>query len=118
MLSPKVELRTESGILYAEFWDCLRLDPAPVRDLLAKYKVAVAEAARPDLIIDFSGVTFAGSAALSGFVNLQRACRQNGGKILLCNLEPTVSEAFRLSRLDGMFSFVDDPPAALRALSA
>ncbi|QDV33233.1 STAS domain-containing protein [Tautonia plasticadhaerens] len=118
MLSPKVELRTEQGILYAEFWDCLRLDPAPVKDLLSKYKTAAAEGSRPDLIIDFSGVTFAGSAALSGFVNLQRTCRQNGGRILLCNLEPTVSEAFRLSRLDSMFSFVADPPAAFQALDA
>jgi anti-anti-sigma factor len=118
MLSPKVELRTEQGILYAEFWDCLRLDPAPVKDLLGKYRDASAEASRPDLIIDFSGVTFAGSAALSGFINLQRACRQNGGRIVLCNVEPTVGAAFRLSRLDGMFTFVEDPPAAFRVLDA
>ncbi|RUL85003.1 STAS domain-containing protein [Tautonia sociabilis] len=116
MLSPKVELRTERGVLYAEFWDCLRLDPAPVKELLAKYKTASGGAGRPDLIVDFSGVTFAGSAALSGFVNLQRAVRQNGGKVVLCNLEPTVAEAFRLSRIDSLFTAVPDPEAAFTTI--
>lgn len=118
MLSPKVELRTERGVLYAEFWDCLRLDPAPVKDLLVRYKAEVDRAARPDLIVDFSGVTFAGSSSLGGLVNLQRTCRQHGGRVVLCNLESTVAEALRISRLETLFKVADDPDAAFSALDA
>ena len=116
MLKPRVELKAERDLLVAEFWDCLRLDPAPVKDLSARYRAAVAEGARPDLVVDFAGVSFAGSAALGGFVTLQRLCRQNGGQLVLCNLEETVMEAFTLSRLDSLFSFAPDLPDAFEAL--
>ena len=109
-------MKAERGVLVAEFWDCLRLDPAPVKDLSARYKAAVADGARPDLVVDFAGVTFAGSAALGGFVTLQRLCRQHGGQIVLCNLEDTVLEAFTISRLDSLFRFESDLPAAFEAL--
>ena len=33
MLKPSVQIHNMDGILVAEFWDCLRLDPAPVQDL-------------------------------------------------------------------------------------
>src|SRR5687768_8525955 len=32
MLKPTVEVRIEGGVLVAEFWDCLRLDPTPVME--------------------------------------------------------------------------------------
>ena len=33
MLKPSVQVYEHEGILIAEFWDCWRLDPAPVQDL-------------------------------------------------------------------------------------
>ena len=98
-------------------WQVLPLVPTHDDDG-SPYNAPSAMAGNPDLIVDFSGVTFAGSAALSGFVNLQRACRQHGGRIVLCNLEPTVTEAFRISRLESFFLFARDLPAAFEALEA
>lgn len=118
MLSPRVELRTDRGVLYAEFKDCLRLDPVPVKDLHERYKEVVEGADRPDLIIDFSGLTFAGSASLGSLVILQRTCRKHGGRVILCNLEPTVFEAFKISRLESLFQFVDSTEGAFNTLKA
>lgn len=115
---PKVELRTERGVLLAEFSDCHRLDPVPVKDLHERYKEAVEGADRPDLIIDFSGVSFAGSASLGSLVILQRTCQKQGGRVILCNQEPTVSEAFKISRLESLFHFVDSTEAAFNTLKA
>ena len=73
---------------------------------------------RPEChVVDLSGVGFAGSAALGNFVALQRLVRANGGRILFCNVDPTVSEVFRASKLDSLFEFVADRSAALRAIS-
>ena len=66
MLKPLVEVKNEGGILVAEFWDCLRLDPAPVRDLRQHYEAHIRAKGLPDLIIDLNGVSFAGSASLGG----------------------------------------------------
>jgi len=113
MLKPTVQVHNINGVLVAEFWDCLRLDPAPVIELRQKYETHVRDKGRPELVIDMLGVEFAGSAALGHFVSLHRSARQRGGRLLFCNVSPTVSEVFRISKLDTLFSFPIDRAAAL-----
>ena len=64
MLKPSVQIHDQDGILLAEFWDCLRLDPAPVQELRSRYEAHLQKKGRPEVVIDLSGVGFAGSAAL------------------------------------------------------
>jgi anti-anti-sigma factor len=117
MLKPSIETHNVNGILVAEFWDCLRLDPAPVLDLRKHYELHVQRNGRPDLVVDLSGVGFAGSAALGNFVALQRTVRHGGGRFLFCNVDATVSEVFRASKLESLFEFVADRPSAVRAIT-
>jgi anti-anti-sigma factor len=116
MLKPAVQIHNEDGILVAEFWDCWRLDPAPVQDLRAHYEAHLNRGGRPEVVVDLSGVGFAGSAALGNFVALHRTVRQKGGRILFCNVEPTVSEVFRASKLESLFDFAADRAAGVRAI--
>ncbi len=116
MLKPSIEVHKIEGVLVAEFWDCFRLDPAPVTDLRKHWETHVQQKGRPDVVVDLSGVGFAGSAALGNFVALQRSVRQAGGRFLFCNVDPTVTEVFRASKLDSLFEFVADRPAAIRAI--
>jgi anti-anti-sigma factor len=116
MLKPSVQVHNAEGILIAEFWECLRLDPAPVQDLRKHYEAHLQRRGRPELVVDLSGVGFAGSAALGNFVALHRMVRQHGGRIVFCNVEPTVSEVFRASKLEPLFDFVADREAALRTI--
>jgi anti-anti-sigma factor len=113
MLKPMVQVHNVDGTMVAEFWDCLRLDPAPVQDLRSKYEKHLAGPGCPDLVIDLLGVGFAGSAALGNFMALHRMARQRGGKLIFCNVDPTVFEVFRVSKLDPLFTFTTDRPAAL-----
>jgi anti-anti-sigma factor len=118
MLKPSLETREVDGILVAEFWDCFRLDPTPVQELRTLYESRSKAHGRPEVVVDLSGVGFAGSAALGNFVALQRPVRQNGGRIVFCNVDPTVFEVFRASKLDSLFEFAADRPAALQAIKA
>ena len=112
MLKPTVELREDAGVLVAEFWDCLRLDPKPVNDLRLRYSMMSARTGLKDLIIDMNGVDFAGSAALSGFLSLSRAIKPMGGRIVFCNVERNVQEVFQVSKLEQMFHFAGDISSA------
>ncbi len=118
MLKPMVKVQVEGDLLVAEFWDCLRLDPAPVQDLRKHYESHVRAGGSPDLIVDLSGVDHAGSAALGGFVMLQKQCRQSGGRLVFCRVDSNVYESFRLSRLEPLFVFVTDHEAAVQHLDA
>jgi anti-anti-sigma factor len=117
MLKPSVEVRDEGGVLVAEFWDCLRLDPAPVQELRKRFETHLRNQGRPDLVVDLNGVGFAGSAALGGFVAVHRLAKQKSGRLIFCNVDPTVKEVLRVSKLDTLFAIVADKPAAL-ALAA
>jgi anti-anti-sigma factor len=116
MLRPSVQVQEREGFLLAEFWDCLRLDPAPIHDLRKRFDDHVRRGGKPILLIDLSGVTFAGSAALGVFVNLQRDCRQNQGRMAFCNVEDTVLEAFRVSSLEPLFEFLGPLDQAIPVL--
>ncbi len=116
MLKPSVQVHNVDGIMVAEFWECLRLDPAPVQDLRKHYETHVQGRGRPEIVIDLSGVTFAGSAALGNFMALHRLVRQNGGRIVFCDVDPAVVEVFRASKLEALFEFVADRETALRAI--
>jgi anti-anti-sigma factor len=118
MLKPSVQVGVENGVFVAEFWDCLRLDPVPVQDLRARFDEHLRRDSRADLVVDLLGVGFAGSAALGGFVALQRVARGKGGRMVFVNVDPTVQEVFRVSRLEGLFSFAADRAAALAELAA
>ncbi|HEY2157297.1 MAG TPA: STAS domain-containing protein [Isosphaeraceae bacterium] len=118
MLKPSVQVGVENGVFVAEFWDCLRLDPVPVQDLRARFDEHLRRGGRGDLIVDLLGVGFAGSAALGGFVALQRVARGKGGRMVFANVDPTVQEVFRVSKLEGLFSFAPDRAAALTELAA
>jgi anti-anti-sigma factor len=113
MLKPTVQVHNIDGILVAEFWDCFRLDPAPVQELRKKYESHVASKGRPELVIDLLGVGFAGSAALGNFMAMHRLAKQRGGRLIFCNVDPTVFEVFRVSKLDPLFAFASDRDAAL-----
>jgi len=117
MLKPSVQVHEHDGLLIAEFWDCWRLDPAPVQDLRARYEAHRRKQGRPELVVDLGGVGFAGSASLGIFVALHREARQNGGRLIFCNVEPTVSEVFRASKLAPLFEFVTDRAAALESVA-
>jgi len=114
MLKPTVEVRLEGGVLVAEFWDCLRLDPTPVMELRNKYEAHLRTRGRTELVIDLNGVGYAGSASLGHFVSLNRLARQQGGRLIFCNVDESVLEVFRISKLAPLFSFVPDKPAALK----
>jgi anti-anti-sigma factor len=116
MLKPSVQIHNVDGIMVAEFWDCLRLDPAPVQEIRKHYEAHVQGRGRPEIVIDLSGVSFAGSAALGNFMALHRLVRQNGGRIVFCEVDPTVSEVFRASKLESLFDFVADRATAVRAI--
>jgi anti-anti-sigma factor len=112
-MKPAVEVHTEEHALVAEFWECLRLDPAPVKELRTKYEAHIRSGGRPMLVVDLNGVVFAFSTALGQFVTLQRLVRQKGGQIVFCNVDVMVTEVFRISKLNTLFLFAADRPAAL-----
>ncbi len=116
MLKPRVETRVEDGQMFAEFWDCYRLDVAPVQDLRDQFEAHRKSQGRPHLILNMSGVTFAGSTVLGLFLQMYRSAKPSGGRIALYNVDHNVREVFRASRLDPFFEFTESHEQAVEQL--
>lgn len=117
MLKPTLQIHRIGDVMVAEFWDCLRLDPAPVRELKQQFENHLHGNGKADLVIDLSGVGFAGSASLGGFLGLRKLAQPKGGRVVFCNVEPNVLEVFRVSKLEPLFLFAPDRESALKRLS-
>ena len=68
------------------------------------------------VLIDFSGVRVAGSAAIGWLLMLQRQFKQAGGRIALHSMRPEVGRAFKLLKVDSILNVFPEEQAALAAL--
>jgi anti-sigma B factor antagonist len=66
-----------------------------------------------NLIIDLSGAHFIDSTALALLVRTMNQCRQAGGDLRLCGVQPSVRYIFELTRLDRAFTLFPNREAAL-----
>ena len=78
MLKPSIETHNVDGILVAEFWECLRLDPRPCRTRV-HYEAHLKAQGRPDVVVDLSGVGFAGLGRAGKFRGLAAPGAFQGG---------------------------------------
>jgi anti-anti-sigma factor len=114
MLKPAVRIKVHNGYLMADFWDCVRLDPAPIKELRTAYDAHVRGGGHGVIVVDLTGVSFAGSTALGGFVALSK----HGARLIFHNVEPTVREVFRVSNLATLFGFAENEDAAMEAANS
>lgn len=61
------------------------------------------------VIVDFQPVTYLSSASFRPLLSLLREVRAQGGRLILCNLQPYVHEVFTVTRL---ISTPENTPAA------
>jgi len=57
----------------------------------------------PKIILDFVNVTNMSSSALGMLITLHKRVREAGGELRLCNIQPTIQEVFKITRLDEIF---------------
>jgi anti-anti-sigma factor len=91
------------------------------RDLLA----AVSQAQARKVVLDFQAVSSLSSEAFRPLLNLHRQLEDTGGRLVLCNLSPVVTQAFTATRLIGTtrsatstFEVQPDLAAAVATLAA
>lgn len=73
----------------------------------------VASAAPAKVVINLGDVNFMDSTALATLVQGMKRCRQAGGDLCLCRLQPQVRIIFELTRLDKAFDIYPSEAEAL-----
>ncbi len=104
------------GAVIVRFEVSTMLDAASIRDVAGDLYALVDQHAMSDLVLDLAGVRFLSSQALGMLVNLQRKIRAAGGHLVLTGANENIARMFRITRLDCLFTFYEQPQQALQAL--
>ncbi|MER8097036.1 STAS domain-containing protein [Streptomyces goshikiensis] len=59
-----------------------------------------------DIVLDLCGLSFCDSAGIDLFIRLQRRCRAEGTRLLLCDVPPLVVKSMRVLAADRDLQFV------------
>jgi anti-sigma B factor antagonist len=70
-----------------------------------------------NLVFDLSGVTRIDSTGIGRFIDAYGRVKKSGGQMRLAGAEGPVRDAFRLTRLDTVFSFYPSVEAACEGLA-
>ena len=68
----------------------------------------------PQIVLDLSPTARIGSAFLELLVHAWRPVSQQGGKLVLCGLNPCCAEVLKVSRLDTLVTVLPDRGEAVR----
>ncbi len=113
----RIEVLDKDGIQVVSFRDRLLFDDKTVRETADQLNAALPSGGKPlRLALDFTGVDLISSSLLGKLILLLRRVEGGGGRIILCELSPTVQAVFKTSNLDKLFKVVRDRTAALAEL--
>jgi anti-anti-sigma factor len=101
------------NIAVAELQD----EPLLSEDLAAlSERMESAGSGQPHLVLNFSGVTYIGSANLGQLLKLRRLLAESGRKLRLCMVSDEIRSLFSVTGVDRLFAFSPDPLTALAGL--
>lgn len=73
---------------------------------------------RPDVVLDLMNVGYLGSMAIGYIIRVWKKISLRGGRLVLCNIAPSVLDVFRLMTFDNVWPIYSSRDEALTALRA
>jgi len=110
-------IRREAGCVVVEFAGPRISEGTIVEAIQTTLTQLIENDPQQKIVIDFQRVELMSSATLGVLVRLYRDLAENGGRMVLCGLQPPVQKVFELTRLDQLFRIEQDLAAGLSRLA-
>lgn len=114
----KMDIKTQNDVTIATLADQKILDELSISQIGQKLNGLAAEADPPKLVINFENVTHMSSSALGMLITLHKRVREAHGELRLCNIQPTITEVFKITRLDEIFEIQSDVDSAVESIQS
>lgn len=69
-----------------------------------------------NFIIDLGDVRYIDSTGIGSLIYCRSTIKQKAGKLILLNIKDSVERVFKLTKLDSLFTILDDEAEALKLL--
>ena len=104
----------DGDIVEARFAVDTIIDEACIRDIGDQLQAAVRDRQEPNCLVNFDGVQHLSSAALGMLIDLNSTVQECNGRLALAGIDGTISEVFKITKLDRVFA-IHDTAAEARA---
>lgn len=114
----KMKVSESNGITIVTLADQKILDEVSIAKIGNDLGKLITPSSHPKIIISFTNVTNMSSSALGMLITLHKRVREAGGHLRLCNIQPTISEVFKITRLDEIFHICEDENEAVSSIGS
>lgn len=113
---PRLKVLDHDSVRVIQLTERRLFDDVVVREAGEQLLAALPRTERPSVVVDLTGVETISSLMLVKFLLLQRQMDAAGGRLRLCELNPTIRSVFRTSNLDRLFAIDRDLNTAIDML--
>ena len=103
-----MKVANKDGLTIVTLEDQRILDEISIAKIGQDINALIQEQINPRLVIDFSHVTNMSSSALGMLITLHKRVREKMGNLVLCNIQPSIEEIFKITRLNEIFTISED----------
>ncbi len=98
-------MKVEYGIdvTHVQLVDRRILDEGKIAELRESLEPVIEKNGDGRMLLDFVNVEFMTSAMLGLLVRLNKKVREHGGRLGLCNVDPSIREVFEITQLTKIF---------------
>src|SRR5207248_7092431 len=111
----RLEVEDIGDVTVVNFTDRKILDEQNIQAIGEQLFSLVDEAGRRKILLNFGNVEYLSSAALAKLITLNKKLQQAGGRLILCNIDPSIYEVFEITKLNKLFNIQPEEQAALQA---
>src|SRR5262245_7071100 len=111
----RLELQDVGEITVVNFTDQKILDENTIHIIGEQLFSLVDELGRVKLVLNFSNVEYLSSAALGKLVTLNKKVNGAGGRLVLCNIDPSIYVVFEMTKLNKILNIQKEEQAALQS---
>src|ERR1700674_2321640 len=111
----RLEVEDIGDVTVVSFTDKKILDEQNIQIIGEQLFSLVDELGRRKILLNFGNVEFLSSAALGKLITLNRKVQAVRGKLILCSISKEIMQVFEITKLDKLFTIVQDEQAALQS---
>ena len=111
-----LDIRRDNGVFVVSFKQASIGGIGEVEKIAETLRELIKDQDVCNMVVDFSTVSFFSSQMLGLLVDIWRRIKDRGGKLLISGINPQLTRVFRITHLDKLFDFYENPEAAVSAL--
>ncbi|MBN1555644.1 MAG: STAS domain-containing protein [Phycisphaerae bacterium] len=112
----KFSVSNNNGVTVITLQEQRILDELSIAEIGKELQKMVALAPVPKMVVDFRNVTNMSSSALGMLITLHKRIREANGQLRLCNIQSTIEEVFKITRLNEIFQICKGQDEALASM--